>query len=218
MKGILGKKVGMTQIFDEDARVVPVTVVKVAGCRVGQVKTLETDGYEAMQLCLGEKKRSKATKPEIGHAKKYEIEPARHTVEVRSVGPPPYESGQSVTADIFADGDLVDVVGVSKGKGFTGVMKRHNFAGQRASHGAHRIHRHPGSIGMCATPSRVFKGKRMAGRHGAQQTTVHNLTIVAADPEREIILLKGAVPGPKGGLVLVRGQAKKKLLKQKGIL
>lgn len=216
MKGILGTKVGMTQVFDEDARVVPVTVIRVADCRVGQVKTPDTDGYAAVQLCLGEKRRGKANKPESGHARKWSIEPALHVVELRTAEDESFEPGEAVTADVFEDGEKVDVVGVSKGKGYSGVMKRHNFRGQKASHGAHRIHRHPGAIGMCATPARVQKGKRMAGQHGFQRTTVQNLTVVSADTDRELLLIRGAVPGPKGGVVMIREQAKRRKKKGEG--
>lgn len=211
MKGILGTKVGMTQVFDpENYRVIPVTVIDVSGCRVGQVKTPATDGYSAVQLFSGTKKRTKATKPAIGHGKRWgdsEGVPV-HVVEMRTDADDAYEAGQGVSADLFEAGEHVDVVGVSKGKGFAGVMKRHNFKGQKASHGAHRIHRMPGAIGQCATPSRVLKGQRMAGHMGHRRTTVQNLTVVEADAERELILVRGAVPGPRGGLVMVKQRSK----------
>jgi len=208
MKGILGTKVGMTQMFDEDNRVVPVTVIDVGDCRVGQVKTPDKDGYRAVQLLLGNRKKTKTTKPAAGHAKRWNTTAAVHTVELRTGEDDAYEPGQPVMADIFEAGEHVDVVGVSKGKGFAGVMKRHNFSGQKASHGAHRIHRAPGAIGMCATPARVLKGQRMAGHMGHARTTVQNLTVVEADTERDLILIRGAVPGPRGGLVMIKQMAK----------
>lgn len=208
MRGILGEKIGMTQVFDDDARVVPVTVLRVAGCRVGQVKSQATDGYDAVQLCFGTIKPTKSNNPQNGHARKYKIQAPRRIVELRIEPDDKYEPGQSIAADMFEVGDKVDVIGVSKGKGFAGVMKRHNFSGQCASHGVHRVHRHGGAIGMCATPSRVIKGMRMAGHMGHERVTIANLTVVAADPEREIILIKGAVPGPRGGLVMVKDPAK----------
>ncbi|MCE7884214.1 MAG: 50S ribosomal protein L3 [Actinobacteria bacterium ATB1] len=208
MKGILGEKIGMTQIFDDDGRVVPVTVLKVAGCRIGQVKTEETDGYRAVQLCLGTLRQSKVNKPMAGHAKKHGIETPRKIVELRVADDDVFESGQTVAADIFESGEKVDVVGVSKGKGFAGVMKRHNFRGLKASHGTHRVHRHPGAIGMCATPARVIKGMKMAGRLGHGRVTVQNVTVVSADPERELILLRGGVPGPRGSILMVREPSK----------
>ncbi|MBX7158986.1 MAG: 50S ribosomal protein L3 [Acidimicrobiia bacterium] len=211
MKGILGTKVGMTQMFDQDSyRVIPVTVIDVGGCRVGQVKTPETDGYSAVQLFSGTKKRNKATKPAEGHGKRWgdtEGVPV-HVVELRTDPDDAYEAGQGVTADVFEAGEHVDVVGVSKGKGFAGVMKRHNFKGQKASHGAHRIHRMPGAIGQCATPSRVLRGQRMAGHMGHQRVTVQNLEIVEADPDRSLILVRGAVPGPRGGVVMIKQRSK----------
>ncbi len=209
MKGILGTKVGMTQVFDENARVVPVTVIKVADCRVGQVKTKATDGYDAVQLCLGERRRNKVTKPRAGHAKRWGDQAvARHVVEIRTGEGESFEPGQSVSADVFEKGERADVVGVSKGKGTAGVMKRHNFSGLKGSHGTHRVHRHGGAIGMCATPARVLKGMRMAGHMGHARCTVHNLEIVEADTERELLLVRGAVPGPRGGLVMVRQASK----------
>lgn len=210
MKGILGTKVGMTQMFDPDSyRVIPVTVIDVGGCRIGQVKTPESDGYSAVQLFAGMKKRAKATKPATGHVRRWGgSDVPVHVVEMRTDPDDSFEAGQGVNADVFEAGEHVDIVGVSKGKGFAGVMKRHNFKGQKASHGAHRIHRMPGAIGQCATPSRVLKGQRMAGHMGNQRTTVQNLTVVEADPERELILIKGAVPGPRGGLVMIKQRSK----------
>lgn len=216
MRGILGEKMGMTQVFDDEGRVVPVTVLKVAGCRVGQVKTEDTDGYGAVQLCLGTMRENRVNKPMAGHARKYGIDPPRHTVEIRTSPEDEFEAGQVVSADIFEAGERVDVVGISKGKGFAGVMKRHNFSGLKASHGTHRVHRHGGAIGMCATPSRVIKGMRMAGRMGHERVTVQNIQVVVADPERELLLLKGGVPGPRGSVVVVRDQAKPRLKQAKG--
>ncbi|MFN2594188.1 MAG: 50S ribosomal protein L3 [Actinomycetota bacterium] len=202
IKGILGRKVGMTQVFDENGRAVPVTVVEAGPCSVSQVKLPETDGYLAVQLAFGAPRR--VTKPLAGHFKKANVDPARHVVELRLEELGDYALGAQVKADIFEEGELVDVVGVTKGKGFAGGMKRHNFKGLSASHGTQRKHRSPGSIGACATPARVFKGTRMAGQMGHVRVTTLNLKIIKADPERNILLLRGAVPGPKGGLVMVR--------------
>ncbi len=198
----------MTQIFDEENRVVPVTVVRVGGCRVGQVKTVDNDGYAAVQLFFGEKRRGTANKPDGGHAKKLGVGAPRHIIEMRIDDGDEFSPGQQITADIFEAGDIVDAIGVSKGKGHTGVMKRHNFKGQRASHGVHRVHRHGGSIGMAATPSRVIKGMKMSGHHGHARTTVQNLRVVSADVDRELILIAGALPGPNGGLVMLKDPAK----------
>jgi large subunit ribosomal protein L3 len=206
-KGILGTKLGMTQIFTDDSRAVPVTVIQAGPCTVTQLKTRERDGYEAVQLAYGEARRGKTNKPLEGHFKAAEAKPALHLVELRT-DPSSYQRGQQVTVDIFAPGERADVVGVSKGKGFAGVMKRHGFAGLGASHGTKRKHRSPGSIGACATPSRVFKGMRMAGQMGHERVTVLNLEVVSADPARNLLLLRGAVPGPTGGLVMVRSSVK----------
>jgi large subunit ribosomal protein L3 len=211
-KGIVGEKVGMTQIFVE-TRAVPVTVIKAGPCVVTQLRTQETDGYDAVQLAYGTLRPRDVTKPVKGHFDKADAEPSRHLVELRTEGDGGYELGQQVTADVFEVGEKVDVVGVSKGKGFSGVMKRHGFAGLRSSHGVHKKHRSPGAIGACATPSRVFKGMRMAGQSGNQRTTVLNLEVVQADPERGLLLVKGAVPGPNGGLVMVRSAVKTPLKK-----
>jgi large subunit ribosomal protein L3 len=211
-KGIVGEKVGMTQIFVE-TRAVPVTVIKAGPCVVTQLRTVETDGYDAVQLAYGTLRPRDVTKPVKGHFDKADAEPSRHLVELRTEGNGGYELGQQVTADVFAVGEKVDVVGVSKGKGFSGVMKRHGFAGLRSSHGVHKKHRSPGAIGACATPSRVFKGMRMAGQSGNQRTTVLNLEVVQADPERGLLLIRGAVPGPNGGLVMVRSAVKTPLKK-----
>jgi large subunit ribosomal protein L3 len=211
-KGIVGEKVGMTQIFVE-TRAVPVTVIKAGPCVVTQLRTVETDGSDAVQLAYGTLRPRDVTKPVKGHFDKADAEPSRHLVELRTEGDGGYELGQHVTADVFAVGEKVDVVGVSKGKGFSGVMKRHGFAGLRSSHGVHKKHRSPGAIGACATPSRVFKGMRMAGQSGNQRTTVLNLEVVQADPERGLLLIRGAVPGPNGGLVMVRSAVKTPLKK-----
>ena len=207
-KAIVGEKVGMTQVWDDDNRVVPVTVLRVRPCRVVQVKTPERDGYSALQVTFGTKKASRVNKPEAGHFSKAGVEAGTRLVELRLDDVSEYEVGQELTADILAGGDKVDVTAVSKGKGTAGTMKRHGFGGLPASHGAHRVHRAPGSIGACATPSRVFKGTRMAGRMGAEKVTTLNLTVVQADAERDLVLVQGSVPGPKGGLVLIRDAIK----------
>ena len=206
-KGILGEKLGMTQIFD-DTRAIPVTVVLAGPCVVTQVKTEASDGYDAVQLAFGRHPSSGPTKPMKGHFDKAETGGGRHLVELRTDDASDYRPGQELRADVFAAGDVVDVVGVSKGKGFAGVMKRHGFAGLGAGHGVSKKHRSPGSIGACATPSRVFKGMRMAGHHGNQRVTMLNLEIVQADPERNLLLVKGAIPGPSGVLVMVRSAVK----------
>jgi large subunit ribosomal protein L3 len=207
-RAIVGEKVGMTQVWDDDNRVVPVTVLRVRPCRVVRVKTNERDGYSALQVTFGQKKPSKLTKPVAGQFSAAGVDPGPRLVELRLDDVSGYEVGQEIGADVLSQGELVDVTSVSKGKGTTGVMKRHGFSGLGASHGAHRVHRAPGAIGACATPSRVFRGTRMAGRAGGQKTTTLNLTVVEADAERDLLLVKGAVPGPKGGIVLVRDAAK----------
>ena len=208
VKGILGTKLGMTQVFD-DTRAIPVTVIKAGPCVVAQVKSDDSDGYQAVQLAFGDVREAKVTKPMKGHFDKFEVEePRRHLVELRTDDAASYTAGQELRADVFEIGDKVDVVGVSKGKGFAGVMKRHGFGGLRASHGVQKKHRSPGSIGACATPSRVFKGMRMAGQTGNSRVTVLNLEVVQSDPERNVLLVKGAVPGPNGGLVMVRSAVK----------
>ncbi len=209
-KAIVGEKIGMTQIWDDQNRAVPVTLVKVAPCRVVQVKTPDTDGYSALQVTFGAKRPSKLNKPELGHFTKAGVEPGRRLVELRVDDSNGYSVGQELKADVLNAGERVDVTAVSKGKGFAGVMKRHNFGGMGAGHGAHKVHRAPGAIGACATPARVFKGTRMAGRMGHQQVTTLNLEVVQADADREIVLLRGAVPGPRGGLVLIRDAVKAK--------
>jgi large subunit ribosomal protein L3 len=202
--GLLGEKLGMTQVFDERNRVVPVTVVRAGPCVVTQVRTPEKDGYSAVQLAFGAIDPRKVTKPVTGHYRKAGVTPRRHLVELRTEGASQYEVGQELGPDVFAAGATVDVVGTSKGKGTAGVMKRHGFAGLGAGHGTQRKHRSPGSIGACATPARVFKGVRMAGRMGHVRTTTLNLTVHAVDAEQGLLLIKGAVPGPTGGLVLIR--------------
>ena len=207
-KGILGTKLGMTQIFTDDSRAVPVTVIQAGPCFVTQVKSNERDGYEAVQLAYAEARRGKTTKPLAGHFEAADVKPQRYLVELRTDDAGSYSAGQSITVDIFKPGDRTDVVGVSKGKGFAGTMKRHGFSGLGASHGTERKHRSPGSIGACATPSRVFKGTRMAGQMGHERVTVLNLEVVLADLERNLLLIRGAVPGPAGGLVMIRSSVK----------
>jgi large subunit ribosomal protein L3 len=206
--GILGTKLGMTQVFDENNRVVPVTVVQAGPNVVTQVRTAEKDGYVAVQLAFGAIDPRKVNKPETGHYAKAGVTPRRHLVELRTSDAGEYAVGQEITAEVFDAGSLVDVVGTSKGKGTAGVMKRHGFKGLSASHGTQRKHRSPGSIGGCATPGRVFKGLRMAGRMGVARITTQNLTVHRVDTERGLLLIKGAVPGPRGGLLFVKSAAK----------
>jgi large subunit ribosomal protein L3 len=208
IKGVLGEKLGMTQVFDEAGRIVPVTVVQAGPCVVTQVRTPDVDGYSAVQLAYGGIDPRKVNKPEAGHFRKAGVPPRRYLIEVRTNDATEYTLGQEVTVEVFAAGQQVDVVGTSKGKGFAGVMKRHNFKGLSSSHGTERKHRSPGSIGACATPSRVFKGMRMAGRMGGVRTTTQNLTVHAVDAGANLILVKGAVPGPAGGLVYVHTAVK----------
>lgn len=208
MKGILGNKLGMTQVFDEKNRVVPVTVVKAGPCVVTQVRTEERDGYNAVQLAFGSIDPRRVTKPVAGQFAKAGVTPRRHLVELRIADPSQYEIGQEVTAEVFANGTIVDVTGISKGKGFAGVMKRHGFKGQGASHGAQAVHRRPGSIGGCSTPGRVFKGVRMSGRMGGERVTTQNLTVFRVDAEAGLLLIKGAIPGRNGGLVVVKTAVK----------
>ncbi len=209
VKGILGSKLGMTQLWDENNKVVPVTVIQAGPCVVTQVRTPEKDGYNAVQLAYGAIKPKNVNKPATGHFAAAGVTPRRHLVELRTADASEYNLGQEVNADAFEAGQVVDVTGVSKGKGTAGVMKRHGFHGLRASHGVHRKHRSPGSIGQSSTPSRVFPGMKMAGRMGVEKVTVQNLTIHSVDPERGLILVKGSVPGPKGALVVLRTAAKK---------
>ena len=204
MTGILGTKLGMTQVFDEAGQVVPVTVVQAGPCVVTAVRTPDSDGYSAVQLGFGEIDPRKVTKPAGGIFARAGVTPRRYLAELRTDDASEYQLGQEVTAGVFEAGQQVDVSGRSKGKGTAGVMKRHGFRGLSSSHGTQRKHRSPGSIGGCATPGRVFKGLRMAGRMGAVRTTVQSLTVHAVDGDRNLLLIKGAVPGPRGGLVLVR--------------
>ena len=206
--GVLGEKLGMTQVFDENNRIVPVTVVKAGPCVVTQVRTPEVDGYSAVQIGFGEIDPRKVNKPEGGHFAKAGVTPRRHLVELRTKDASTYTVGQELTAELLDGLATVDVIGTSKGKGFAGVMKRHGFKGLGASHGTQRKHRSPGSIGGCATPGRVFKGLRMAGRMGGERTTTLSLKVHKVDAERGLVLIKGAVPGPRGGLVLVRSAVK----------
>ena len=210
-KGILGRKLGMTQVFDEGARAIPVTAIEAGPCRVAQVRTPERDGYSAIQLAFGEVKDGKLSKPELGHLKKAGAGGHRHLVELRVADASQYEVGQTLRADVFEQGERADVIGTSKGKGFAGVYKRHNFGGAPASHGTERKHRTPGSVGATTTPSRVLKGRKMPGRMGHERVTVLNLEVVRADPERNLLLVKGAVPGPVGGLVVVRSAVRRPL-------
>lgn len=208
-KGLLGRKLGMTQVWDADNKVVPVTVLAADTNVVTQIRTVETDGYTAVQLGFGEIDGRKVNKPSAGHFAKAGVTPRCNLVEIRTDEIAEYTLGQEISPEIFAAGDVIDVTATSKGKGFAGVMKRHGFAGVGASHGAHRNHRKPGSIGGCATPGRVFKGLRMAGRMGNDTITTQNLTIHAVDADKGVILVKGAVPGAKGALVVIRSAAKK---------
>jgi large subunit ribosomal protein L3 len=207
-KAIVGEKLGMTQVWDEHNRAVPVTVLKVAPMRVVQVKTPEREGYSALQVTWGVRRANGLSKPEAGHFASAGVEAGRRLVELRIDDSSGYEVGQQIAADVLAAGDHVDAIAVSKGKGFAGAMKRHNFKGQGAAHGNHKKHRAPGSVGACATPARVFKGTRMAGRLGGQRVTALNLEVVRADPEQELVLVKGAVPGPRGGVVVLRDTVK----------
>jgi large subunit ribosomal protein L3 len=209
MNAIIGEKLGMTQIFDEENRAVPVTAVKAGPVVVTQIKRVDTDGYNAVQIAFKEMSPSKAGRPATGHFAKAGVSPQRHVVEVRVDDPDVFETGQTITiADVLEAGAKADVTAVSKGKGFAGVMKRHNFKGQGASHGVHKVHRAPGAVGACATPARVFKGKRMPGRMGGDQVTTLNLEVISVDAERNLLLLRGSVPGPKGAVVLVRRAVK----------
>jgi len=208
IRGVLGTKLGMTQVFADDGRMVPVTVVEAGPCVVTAVRTPASDGYSAVQLGFGEIDPRKVTKPVAGHFAKAGVTPRRYLVELRTDDADQYTLGQEVTAETFAAGDLLDVTATSKGKGFAGVVKRHGFKGLSSSHGTKRKHRAPGSIGGCAYPGRVFKGVKMAGRMGGERTTAPNLTLHSVDADRGLLLIKGAVPGPRGALVLVRNAAK----------
>jgi large subunit ribosomal protein L3 len=207
-KAIVGEKVGMTQVWDDDNKVVPVTVVKVEPCRVVQVKTPENDGYSALQVSWGRTSPQRLNQPELGHFEKAGVEPGPKLAELRLDDVSEYETGQEIGVDVLADGETIDVTAVSRGKGFAGVMKRHGFSGQRATHGVHKVHRKPGAVGQCATPSRIFKGKKMPGRMGGTKVTTLNLEVVKSDPERGLLLIKGSVPGPRGGTILIRSAVK----------
>ena len=207
-KAIVGSKMGMTQVWDADNKAVPVTVLRVEPCRVVTVKTPESDGYSAIQVTSGLIDSAKLNRPEAGHFDRAGVEAGRKLLELRLDDVSDYEVGQRIAVDVLSEGEKVDVTGVSKGKGFAGVMKRHGFKGQPAGHGAHKVHRKPGAVGQCATPSRIFKGKKMPGRTGARKVTTLNLEVVRADPEAEVLLVKGAVPGPAGGTVVVRNAVK----------
>ena len=207
-KALVGEKLGMTQVWDDDNNVVPVTVLRVAPARIVQIRTPEKDGYSALQVTYGHKDARKLTKPLAGHYAAGNVDPGVRLVELRVDDTNDYSVGQELSAETFASGEKIDVTAISRGKGFTGVMKRHGFKGQPASHGAHRVHRTPGAIGQCATPSRVFKGVRMAGRSGGNQVTTLNLKVVKADADAEVVLVRGAVPGPHGGVVLIRDAVK----------
>jgi large subunit ribosomal protein L3 len=207
-KGLLGTKLGMTQVWDANNKLIPVTVIEISPNVVTQVRTPEIDGYSAVQIAYGQIDPRKANKPATGHFDKAGVTPRRHLTEVRTADAAEYTLGQEIAVDIFEAGQKVDVMGTSKGKGFAGVMKRHNFKGVSSSHGSHRNHRKPGSIGASSTPSRVFKGMRMAGRMGGDRVTAMNLTVHAVDLEKNLILVKGAVPGAKGRIVFVRNAVK----------
>jgi large subunit ribosomal protein L3 len=207
-KAIVGEKVGMTQIWDDENRAIAVTVVRVLPARVVQLRTPDRDGYSAVQVTYGTRKSRTLTKPEAGHFAKADVDPGKRLVELRVDDSSAYAVGQEITVGILNAGDRVDVTAVSKGKGFAGGMKRHNFKGQGGSHGNHKHHRAPGSIGACATPARVFKGTRMAGQLGSQRVTTLNLEVIQADSERDLLLVRGAVPGPRGGVVLIRDAVK----------
>lgn len=206
---IIGEKLGMTQVFDDENRAIPVTVIKAGPVRVTQIKRPETDGYAAVQIAY--KEMAAANRAQSGHFAKAGVAPHRHVVEVRVDDVDEYELGQEITiGEVLEAGQRADAAGISKGKGFAGVMKRHGFKGASSSHGVHKVHRAPGSIGACATPARVFKGKRMPGRMGGDQTTILNLEVIQVDDDRNVILLKGAVPGPKGAVVLIREAVKQR--------
>lgn len=208
IKGLLGKKLGMTQIFDENNHVVPVTVVEAGPCVITQIRTQETDGYTAIQIAYGDIDPRKVKKPQAGHFNKAGVTPRRHVAEIRMDDVFGYELGQEITANIFDGITFVDVTGITKGKGFAGGMKRHGFAGQGAGHGNQASHRRVGGIGACATPGRVFKGKRMAGRMGQDRVTTQNLKIQKIDADANLILIKGAIPGNRGGIVTVKTAVK----------
>jgi large subunit ribosomal protein L3 len=207
-KAIVAEKIGMTQVWDEANRAIPVTVLRVQPCRIVQVKTVQSDGYSALQVTYGTKEARKLNQPDAGHFTKAGVAPGVRLLELRLDDVDGYTVGQEIKVDLLAQGELIDVTAVSKGKGTAGVIKRHGFSGLPASHGAHRVHRAPGSIGACATPARVFRGTKMAGRTGGEKVTTQNLKVVSADVERDLLLVEGAVPGPKGAVVLIRNAAK----------
>ncbi len=208
-KGLIGKKIGMTQIFDEKGNMIPVTVIEAGPCAVVQKKTAENDGYEAVQIGYGDKKVSRVNKPMAGHFKKADVAPKRVLKEFRLADTSSLNVGDILKADIFAAGEYVDVVGTSKGKGTAGVIKRWNFSRLKESHGTGPVSRHGGSLGMCSDPSRVYKGKKMAGHLGAERVTVQNLSVVKVDSENNLIAIKGSIPGPKGGIVVIADSVKK---------
>jgi large subunit ribosomal protein L3 len=209
VKTILGEKLGMTQIFDDDAQAIPVTIIKAGPVRVTQIKRADSDGYSAIQIAFKEMASKHVNRASAGHFAKSNTPPAKHIVEVRVDDPDAFELGQEIgIGEILVEGQKADVTGISKGKGFAGVMKRHNFKGQPASHGAHKVHRAPGAIGACATPARVFRGKRMPGRMGGDQVTLLNLDVVKVDAERNVVMVRGAVPGPKGSVLVMRQAVK----------
>ncbi len=207
-KAIVGEKVGMTQVWDDQQRAIPVTVVRVSPARVVQVKTPEKEGYSALQVTWGTRRTSTLTKPELGHFDKAGVAPGRKLVQLRHDDVSGYAVGQEIAVDVLEKGEMIDATALSKGKGFAGGMKRHNFSGQGAAHGNHKHHRAPGSVGACSTPGRVFKGTRMAGRMGGGQVTTTNLEVIGVDVERNLVLVKGAVPGPRGGVVVLRTSVK----------
>ena len=209
MKAILGEKLGMTQIFDDASRVVPVTVIKAGPVYVTQIKRSNTHGYDAIQIAFKELAARAVTRPQAGHFKQAGVTPAKHLIEVRVDDPEAYELGQQISvSDVFEPGQKADVTGASRGKGFAGVMRRHGFSGQGASHGTHKVHRAPGAIGACATPARVFKGKKLPGRMGGERTTVMSLEVVQVDADRNLLLIRGAVPGPRGAVLVIREAVK----------
>jgi large subunit ribosomal protein L3 len=207
-KAIVGEKVGMSQVWDDQNRAIAVTIVRVDPVRVVQLKTADRDGYSAVQVTYGNRKPQRLNKPEAGHFAAANVDPGKRLVELRVDDSSQFTVGDEISVEILAAGDRVDVTAISKGKGFAGGMKRHNFSGQGASHGNHKHHRAPGSVGACATPARVFKGTRMAGQMGSAKVTTLNLEVVKSDPERNLLLLKGAVPGPRGAMVVIRDAVK----------
>ena len=209
MNTILGEKLGMTQIFDGEARAIPVTIIKAGPVRVTQIKRAGTDGYSAVQIAFKEMPSKKVNRATAGHFAKSNTPPAKHIVEVRVDDPDEFELGQEIgIGDVLAEGQKADITGITKGKGFAGVMERHNFKGQGASHGAHKVHRAPGAIGACATPARVFRGKRLPGRAGSEKVTTMNLDVVKVDAERNVVMVRGSVPGPKGAVLVMREAVK----------